>query len=224
MHASNADWTKFGSAAGAGLSAVSADTCSSRWEVAKRLGDLDLHGVTTAPRHHVTQDDLLPALQGERAAAALWQHLGDQVGERETLEFPICCLAVCALPGCCRTAMAASTATPLAPCDPPPLLASRRDGRRHQHAVHPADRQLRCSGGRGAAERRGPGLVRANPEFRAISFVRGTKLPPSCTMQSAHLHRCLAVDDRTPIQHLQQRRVTAQVCACAGRVVAPHAV
>jgi hypothetical protein len=64
----------------AGLSATSAGTCASRWDIADRLRDLGLHGVTTAPRHCVTQDDLLPALEGEEAAAALWQHLGDKVG------------------------------------------------------------------------------------------------------------------------------------------------
>ena len=69
-------------AADAGLSATSAGTCASRWDIADRLHDLGLHGVTTAPRHCVTQDDLLPALEGEEAAAALWQHLGDKVGER----------------------------------------------------------------------------------------------------------------------------------------------
>lgn len=68
-------------AADAGLSATSAGTCASRWDIADRLRDLGLHGVTTAPRHRVTQDDLLPALEGEEAAAALWQHLGDKVGE-----------------------------------------------------------------------------------------------------------------------------------------------
>jgi hypothetical protein len=72
----------------AGLSATSAEICASRWEVAVRLGDLNLHGVTTAPRHRVTQDDLLLALQGEEAAAALWQHLGDEIGEHQTLGHP----------------------------------------------------------------------------------------------------------------------------------------
>ena len=61
------------------------EMCSDRSEVAKALADMDQEGVTTAPQHKLPAEELLPALEGEEAAAARWQRLRDNVGAAPAL-------------------------------------------------------------------------------------------------------------------------------------------
>lgn len=56
--------------------------CADRSAVARQLADMFQHGVSTAPQYRVSDDELLPALEDEEAAAELWQHLCDRVGAR----------------------------------------------------------------------------------------------------------------------------------------------
>ncbi len=64
----------------AGLSALAAEMCANRAAVATQLQSMFEHGVTTAPQHMVEADELLPALDDEETAAALWQELHEAVG------------------------------------------------------------------------------------------------------------------------------------------------